>query len=105
MKVIDSFISNKKIISAVLAIYLIINIFISVQYSVLNEEHNCIKNHCEVCINIKECIENLQLIGSAFITFATMKFVSLYFTKEIIRKTQYFINSITLISLKVRLDI
>lgn len=60
---------HNRIIALLIAIVLCLAMAFSVAFIVLESDHDCIGEHCEICLEIEACVNLLRGIGFAVLTF------------------------------------
>ena len=96
-------IKQKKVVSALLALLLMLSLFFSVFFIAVEADHDCTGEDCPICCQIQNCenlLKNMATVPAA-VYLATGILFALYLCASYVNAPIY---HITLVSLKVKLS-
>ena len=94
---------NRKVLSALCAAFLLTVLAFSWLFVVAEADHDCNGHDCPVCQEMRACLDNFQLVGSA-IGGHVLRLPQLSSVAEVSRPHVYRVPATTLRSLSVRFN-
>lgn len=94
----------QKNVALLLALVLCLSMLFSISFIVIQSEHSCEGEHCDICSRIEACIHLLGKFALALVCllcFFALRLLSAFIGKSF----AHFSHSFTLVSLKVKLTI
>ena len=94
---------NRKVLSALCAAFLLAVLALSWLFVVAEADHDCDGHDCPVCQEMRACLDNFQLVGSA-LGGEVLRLPRLSTVAEVLRPSVYRAPATTLRSLSVRFN-
>ncbi|MBN7773410.1 hypothetical protein [Clostridium aminobutyricum] len=96
--------NNNRIIAAIVSICIMLTILSATGFALFRGEHHCTQPHCIVCEHLKDLASVSKDLGNGVGAFFAALLISTLFLRELSKLLGSSSSTISLISLKVRMN-